>query len=246
MAQGGDFIGGIFQSTLPARGATHRWRELRKTQSLFQSTLPARGATVKVLRVSALDLISIHAPREGSDSLMDMHHYHANYFNPRSPRGERLKRFCKKSLIFLFQSTLPARGATPVTKLCTRKVLISIHAPREGSDEQKNVLHGVPYISIHAPREGSDLDILTVSANPYEFQSTLPARGATIDAFFAVLGWHISIHAPREGSDLYDVGGLAFLVYFNPRSPRGERPYLSDDGKKELRFQSTLPARGAT
>ncbi len=55
-----------FQSTLPARGATVGWIHLTLTVK-FQSTLPARGAT----HAGALDMdkiiISIHAPREGSD-----------------------------------------------------------------------------------------------------------------------------------------------------------------------------------
>mgnify|MGYP005781704727 CR=1 FL=1 len=36
---------------------------------------------------------------------------------------------------FLFLSTLPARGATPgLMPIFSHSVLISIHAPREGSD----------------------------------------------------------------------------------------------------------------
>ena len=58
-------------------------------------------------------------------------------------------------------------------------------------------------ISIHAPREGSDVP-----------------RGHG--------GLHhggISIHAPREGSDLMAMAtAITSLSYFNPRSPRGERP----------------------
>ena len=35
----------------------------------------------------------------------------------------------------IFQSTLPARGATKKTLLTERQKEISIHAPREGSDK---------------------------------------------------------------------------------------------------------------
>ena len=56
----------VFQSTLPARGAT-RARTLTQITDLFQSTLPARGAT--------------RAPCESSADRSD--------FNPRSPHGER-------------------------------------------------------------------------------------------------------------------------------------------------------------
>ena len=80
--------------------------------------------------------ISIHAPREGSDSASDF---------------ERVSDI-------LFQSTLPVRGATGHG--CVQnpgRRHISIHAPREGSDQALH-LHGVNVgpISIHAPRDGSD------------------------------------------------------------------------------------------
>ena len=58
----------IFQSTLPVRGATCIPCPVRD-DILFQSTLPVRGATLLVLLCQDLRLISIHAPREGSDDL---------------------------------------------------------------------------------------------------------------------------------------------------------------------------------
>ena len=77
------------------------------------------------------------------------------------------------------------------------KKSISIHAPREGSDESTIAPAAKQDISIHAPREGSD-------AGCTGMVITAPS---------------ISIHAPREGSD-----GLGHHLYrplpdFNPRSP---------------------------
>ena len=57
------------------------------------------------------------------------------------------------------------------------------------------------------------------------FQSTPPARGATITSFNEVYRTDISIHAPREGGDLR---------------------FLQCRMKFLLLFQSTPPARGAT
>ena len=58
---------------------------------MFQSTLPVRGATWRTSLIICLVIyVSIHAPREGSDSSL--------YF--------------KRHFAFLFQSTLPVRGAT--------------------------------------------------------------------------------------------------------------------------------------
>ena len=58
---------------------------------------------------------------------------------------------------------------------------ISIHAPREGSDDRVLGRYKSPSISIHAPREGSDR-CLPEQCLAYEFQSTLPVRGATAAA----------------------------------------------------------------
>ncbi len=56
-----------FQSTLPARGATYGDGFQRSQPYKFQSTLPARGATVAAVFASRSVVISIHAPRTGSD-----------------------------------------------------------------------------------------------------------------------------------------------------------------------------------
>ena len=56
----------IFQSTLPARGATQRMSKISPI-FLFQSLLPARGATLLPDYGGDGNSISIHAPRTGSD-----------------------------------------------------------------------------------------------------------------------------------------------------------------------------------
>ena len=78
------------------------------------------------------------------------------YFNPRSPRGERLSEQAKQIAELTFQSTLPAWGATEVTLYDSTDDCISIHAPRVGSDYQIPYARHNGYISIHAPRVGSD------------------------------------------------------------------------------------------
>ena len=101
--------------------------------------------------------ISIHAPRAGSDAAMGDKNETKLYFNPRSPCGERRQPFGAALIEPVFQSTLPVRGAT-------RYVF---------------VLYTVPIISIHAPRAGSDGRLRRESISPCVFQSTLPVRGAT-------------------------------------------------------------------
>ena len=77
-----------FQSTLPARGATTTTGRDNHDHG-FQSTLPARGATKPRPRDAARTAISIHAPRTGSDLLLARIARHKFNFNPRSPHGER-------------------------------------------------------------------------------------------------------------------------------------------------------------
>ena len=58
--------------------------------------------------------------------------------------------------------------------------LISIHAPRTGSDYLvRRLLRIHEAISIHAPRTGSDSILKNDMPEQMLFQFTLPARGAT-------------------------------------------------------------------
>ena len=102
-------------------------------------------------------------------------------------------------------------------------------------------------ISIHAPREGSDERYPLTAVGIAPFQSTLPARGATMAGHYFGRSQWISIHAPREGSDNGWATRIAMQRHFNPRSPRGERRATIKHRTANIAiFQSTLPARGAT
>ena len=83
------------------------------------------------------------------------------YFNPRPPRGGRPGGGYFHLVRLGFQSTPPARGATPLRSADVRRLHISIHAPREGGDRGLRRHYGAMPISIHAPREGGDMDVLT-------------------------------------------------------------------------------------
>ena len=213
-----------FQSTLPARGATTSSAVLpciapnfnprsphgeRRQQQKglgkgfhFNPRSPHGERRKKHPGIELQILISIHAPRTGSDGFPFRFDCSAFCdFNPRSPHGERHgntggdvrpaiisihaprtgsdgRGIVPFPQILIFQSTLPARGAT---LLCFHLLLvgvISIHAPRTGSDPCRVLLGSGVEISIHAPRTGSDVRC--------QFRLEL------ID---------ISIHAPRTGSD---------------------------------------------
>ena len=79
-------------------------------------------------------------------------------------------------------------------------------------------------ISIHAPREGGDYHGNADNISNALFQSTPPARGATVHNYFFFTFFVISIHAPREGGDFRLDYWFGFRSgYFNPRPPRGGR-----------------------
>ena len=61
------------------------------------------------------------------------------------------------------------------------EIVISIHAPREGSDLPTiDSINLGEDISIHAPREGSDIRAAHTGLVSSLFLSTLPVRGATL------------------------------------------------------------------
>ena len=173
----------------------------------------------------ASDEISIHAPRAGSDvPCSDVKRAFAD-FNPRSPCGERheYKEIMKDSLEF--QSTLPVRGATEYVGEMDGEKDISIHAPRAGSDNVRNV-HSAHFLQNFNPRSpcGERLFLLC------------PFSGLLI----------ISIHAPRAGSDAGIVDNVSFKRSFQSTLPvRGATPVCRYYIAVKL-FQSTLPVRGAT
>ena len=102
----------LFQPTLPMRGATLTRSSIdlvrsyfnprspcgerldsisrAKNPTTFQPTLPMRGATRRIKPRRHQNEISTHAPHAGSDITGSAALHASQYFNPRSPCGERL------------------------------------------------------------------------------------------------------------------------------------------------------------
>ena len=120
---------------------------------------PREGGDLDFLGTVLDFIISIHAPREGGDTQTGNSTGYPTNFNPRPPRGGRLYLWPLCLPAWAFQSTPPARGATNRDfKNMDKRVVISIHAPREGGDFCfAIVIRLIKGISIHAPREGGDL-----------------------------------------------------------------------------------------
>ena len=73
-----------------------------------------------------------------------------------------------------FQSTLPVRGATLYRSRGRAEGAVSIHAPREGSDQGTRGADQRTQVSIHAPREGSDCASPRLSCNQTRFNPRSP------------------------------------------------------------------------
>ena len=132
--------------------------------------------------------------------------------------------------------------------------------PRSPHGEQRQSLDTSSYhghISIHAPRMGSDNTTFSLSAGPIYFNPR-PRMGS--DIFFVSIGM---VQGTFQSTPPHGERHLCFLLpfwgihNFNPRSPHGERQGLTSliplqrhilkaHRKQAVKFQSTLPAWGAT
>ena len=236
-----------FQSTLPARGATGVAENQNRQHHNFNPRSPHGERRLRTLAVVFGFVISIHAPRTGSDITPPAACYQVADFNPRSPHGERrarrhtqflwAKNFNPRSphgeRLETAASCPPARNFNPRSPHGERLLFIGqtgfIHNfnPRSPHGERLPtcvaVSSATPFQSTLPARGATTSSFCVLHSS--RFQSTLPARGATAGVVGAGVASAISIHAPRTGSDAYC-------------SP------LSFPATKT--FQSTLPARGAT
>ena len=82
-------------------------------------------------------LISIHAPRTGSDPTPAMSSWKAAYFNPRSPHGERHTSSVRPRGRQDFNPRSPHGERPTAANTGGLTTSISIHAPRTGSDHDQ-------------------------------------------------------------------------------------------------------------
>ena len=170
------------------------------------------------------ELISIHAPREGSDLLREGRTNKERNFNPRSPRGERPRWSRKTAGSSHFNPRSPRGERQFSAKLVINSVDFNPRSPRGERPTHITLIH---------PR--------------CLFQSTLPARGATSStAHRSTRPGDFNPRSPRGERLFGECVYCEMAFYFNPRSPRGERRKGQRKPAPQKQFQSTLPARGAT
>ena len=172
----------------------------------------------------AFSCFLLQAPHWGSDLPPAPPWATPSYFNPRSPRGERLQAATAHKTYHEFQSTLPMGGERLDQRATVGwKALFQSTLPVGGATLSVELTVPLKEISIHAPRGGSDWQ---------------PGKTGTCSSDFN----------PRspwgERPGVFDRGYPA--GYFNPRSPWGERPRPIKPIMPVEKFQSTLPVGGAT
>ncbi len=146
----------------------------------FQSTHPARGATVSTQDLFASLAISIHAPRERCDERQTLRKAGYLYFNPRTPREVRQIHYCHSVKTKSFQSTHPARGATPeFPRRRFPRSNFNPRTPREVRLARLRPFRRSAHFNPRTPREVRQVRSSVVSVS-VQFQSTHPARGATL------------------------------------------------------------------
>ena len=209
---------------------------------------PAWGATLEVSRCLVGQVVSTLAPRVGGDQRTVHAGQGVSDFNPRPRVGGDLGIVAGVAVVGI--STHAPREGSDAERGDGQEAPggISTLAPRVGSDYRAPRRGVQGLVSTHAPREGSDLRIRTASCcSTATFQPTLPARGATPrPGAPGRWPWHFNPRSPRGERPWRRGNSPAGRPDFNPRSPRGERPVPGLTGGSTFVFQPTLPARGAT
>ena len=198
--------------------------------------------------VEVCHMISIHALREEGDHRKPKQRKPKQNFNPRPPRGGRLKATVAAVFNRVFQSTPSARRATVSSGIRVFLQPISIHALREeGDTPQSGITSCSGDFNPRPPRGGRPASFMSLCEAPAYFNPRPPRGG-------------------RRGCRSLHHGVSA---YFNPRPPRGGRlettpidiqqeiisiHALREEGDEFIRggeylckkFQSTPSARRAT
>ena len=148
---------GQFQSTHPARGATahYAYNIIVRRISIHA---PREGCDVHIFRHRGCPVISIHAPREGCDLSVSNSPMRKSYFNPRTPRGVRHGETCQRTRAGCYFNPRTPRGVRQGHN--TKAVELGDFNPR-------------------TPRGVRPLSLRVITPKR-SFQSTHPARGATV------------------------------------------------------------------
>ena len=214
---------------------------------IFQSTLPAGGATLSSGAAAKWAEISIHAPRGGSDRRIYIQIFRVLDFNPRSPQGSDGKNTKKSSVKSSFQSTLPAgERRFGCAAACIYPPPFQSTLPAGERHHRHPSQSATRQISIHAPRRGATSESSDFSSSEL-FQSTLPAGERPGDCGLCHVEAAISIHAPRRGATFCQPDNAFPSSRFQSTLPAGERLCMRHCmACKHHSISIHAPRRGAT
>ena len=161
---------------------------------------PGRGATLCHLCSHCMGLVSIHAPGRGATGSSPSPIISVQGFNSRTREGCDLFPIKETGRLDWFQFTHPG-GVRLISAICSRPLLVSIHAPgrgatldevylrlifirfnsrtREGCDHPKNEYQSQISCFNSRTREGCDIDGVVVLARYGVVSIHAPGRGAT-------------------------------------------------------------------
>ena len=198
---GEDYVRQMFQSTHPARGATHEEKNDAILLNSFNPRTPG-GVRLYLSNKRAIPCtVSIHAPRVGCDTQTGL----SNYWNRVSIHAPRV-------------------GCDAGTAVITSITEVSIHAPRVGCDVAYINLrrNRIKFQSTH-PGWGATVKSFVITPflcfnprTPGGVRPDIQRQQARII--------QVSIHAPRVGCDEKSRSTEARHHRFNPRTPGGVRP----------------------
>ena len=154
------------------------------------------------------------------------------HFNPRTPQGGATLADCAVCrLCNNFNPRTPQGGATGHSKLTTRQIEISIHAPRKGVRlENKKHAGGVIVFQSTHPARGCDQLYFFFQLLETNFNPRTPQGGATQLVFLFPRCIFISIHAPRKGVRQQNCVKIDTIAQF--------RELSGNDTSRNLRFCS--------
>ena len=220
----------------------------RSTMYKFLSTPPAWGATLRRAHAHTRRIISIHAPRMGSDARLQNYSQRKEGISIHAPRmGSDAAGLGFAQTLWKFLSTPPAWGATRLVWGLLRhsgnfyprpphgeRPLKAAYPtgqadfyPRPPHGERREGLsinNNIKGISIHAPRMGSDAIWSSLRATAKRFLSTPPAWGATLYPSFMASRTSPNFYPrPPHGERRTVRATELWILHFYPRPPHGER-----------------------
>ena len=230
-------------------GSDNQCRWARVTHNPFQSTLPAWGATLSLSSLYSAVSFQSTLPAWGATCPISLTAEHSAFQSTLPAWGATTAGVYGTETMTTFQSTLPAWGATArPARPCALRQVISIHAPRMGSDGTSATacMGGIQDFNPRSPHGERLNSLYGMTATDPDFNPRSP---------------HGERHSPPRK--------WRVERYFNPRSPHGERqqgypvpswrtgisihaPRMGSDARtcgstrRHTSFQSTLPAWGAT